>query len=401
MRVALVGLAAGSRFQEMAGVVNPRKQDYCNQHGYDFIHFDRPFDAQRPMPWSKIPAVLRVLPHYDWVLWHDTDTVMWNPHRIETFIQACGDAICLIQGDGLGLNSGVFLIKNVPRAHQFLAEAWRRTDLIHATVWEQAAITELSESESWRSEIRYFTDTEMSPGLQKCFLVPHESGWDSLFLHLAGFHDRRLERLRNLVKLSAVPQGQRLHQTDDLGLFLNRRNMLGRGVAIGVSNPTRARTIMSKWNGARLDVIDPWIERDDIIRTTYEAEERRKTTATLPEWESPQSKLQLHKQLSRRTAQDVPNSSLDFVCIDGAHSAGGFSAELGVWLPKVKSGGLIAGTCGPRTRIPIAEESPPDELSAPVERSSVPQEIQSWCHERDISVGVTADWPEPTWFFTK
>jgi hypothetical protein len=360
MRVALVGLAAGEKFQKFAAIVNPAKQEYCRRFGYDFIHFDQPLDHTRPMPWSKIPAVLQVLPRYDWVLWHDTDAVMWNPYSVRELVADCGDAFMIVQGDGIYLNSGVFLIRNEPRAHQFLSEAWRSTHLIHAATWEQAAITERFEAPQWRSQIRYFGPEAPRHNLQRCFLVPQDGGWNSLFLHLAGFHHHRAERLSNLVRLARLRNEDRLVHAGELGAFLNRRMQTGRGAVVSVGDAQRASAILHTWEGKRLDVVDPWYSARIIDR-----------------------RLQHHALASSQAIQRIPDGSLDFVCLAGAHSAGGMLKELRTWLSKLRPEGDIFGACTPPSRDACA---------------GLPRGLETWCAQQHLPLGITTDWPCPTWY---
>jgi len=44
------------------------KEAYCKKHGYQFIPFDTPIDADRPTAWSKFPAVLKTLPNFDYLV---------------------------------------------------------------------------------------------------------------------------------------------------------------------------------------------------------------------------------------------------------------------------------------------------------------------------------------------
>jgi predicted O-methyltransferase YrrM len=46
---------------------------------------------------------------------------------------------------------------------------------------------------------------------------------------------------------------------------------------------------------------------------------------------------------SLKAAARIPDASLDFVFIDGDHSAEGCAADLKAWAPKVKRGGLLCG----------------------------------------------------------
>ena len=49
------------------------------------------------------------------------------------------------------------------------------------------------------------------------------------------------------------------------------------------------------------------------------------------------------KDYSVEAAKDIPDESLDFVYIDGAHDYDNVKADIKAWAPKVKIGGIIAG----------------------------------------------------------
>lgn len=49
------------------------------------------------------------------------------------------------------------------------------------------------------------------------------------------------------------------------------------------------------------------------------------------------------KKYSVEAAKDVPDGSLDFVYIDGAHDYDNVKADIEAWAPKVRIGGIISG----------------------------------------------------------
>jgi predicted O-methyltransferase YrrM len=49
------------------------------------------------------------------------------------------------------------------------------------------------------------------------------------------------------------------------------------------------------------------------------------------------------KQYSVDAAKDVPDGSLDFVYLDGAHDYKNVKADLEAWTPKVRVGGIVSG----------------------------------------------------------
>jgi hypothetical protein len=51
----------------------------------------------------------------------------------------------------------------------------------------------------------------------------------------------------------------------------------------------------------------------------------------------------IRRQFSVEAAATVPDASLDFIYIDGAHNFANVMADLLAWVPKVQSGGIISG----------------------------------------------------------
>ena len=54
-------------------------------------------------------------------------------------------------------------------------------------------------------------------------------------------------------------------------------------------------------------------------------------------------RIVIHKMVSEEASKAVHDKSLDFVFIDGDHSYDHVRDDIGLWFPKVKTGGLISG----------------------------------------------------------
>jgi hypothetical protein len=76
-KFAMVTCSDGSRinpqrsFEGLMELVTPNKRSYVARHGYEFVDASDVLDKERPPSWSKILAVKKNLPHYDWVFWND------------------------------------------------------------------------------------------------------------------------------------------------------------------------------------------------------------------------------------------------------------------------------------------------------------------------------------------
>ena len=61
----------GRSFDGLLDLVEPNKRNYVQRHGYDYIDASDLVDPSRPPSWSKIIAVRKHLPSFDWVFWND------------------------------------------------------------------------------------------------------------------------------------------------------------------------------------------------------------------------------------------------------------------------------------------------------------------------------------------
>jgi mannan polymerase II complex MNN10 subunit len=200
--MALVTLAHGEHCERLAQLVNPAKQAYCRRHGYDFVHFDELLDPARPPAWSKILAVLDVLPRYDWVCWHDADTLIWNRDAgLQQFVSELDDELLLFQDDPVGLNSGVFFARNSAATFEFFARVYDQTQYTDHFLWEQIAIQHLLET-SCRSLPHRRMAVALPPQLQ-CIYNFHSPPWTAPFLHMAGLRSpERVELVERFVRLA-------------------------------------------------------------------------------------------------------------------------------------------------------------------------------------------------------
>src|SRR5947207_15346542 len=70
------------------------KRTYCDLHGYELIVERGTLDAARPAHWSKLLAIKKYLPDYDWIFWSDHDSlVMAFGKRLE---ELCDDRFDLL-----------------------------------------------------------------------------------------------------------------------------------------------------------------------------------------------------------------------------------------------------------------------------------------------------------------
>ena len=89
------------------------KQAYADTHGYDVIVDGDIIDETRPTSWSKLLAMRKYLPYYDFLLYVDADTLVTNYDiKLEDIVDYGYDQV--LAADRNGLNCGVWLIRNTP-----------------------------------------------------------------------------------------------------------------------------------------------------------------------------------------------------------------------------------------------------------------------------------------------
>lgn len=128
-------------------ITRPIYNLYCNKHNYDFIEYAID-NFDRPASWFKIKALLNTINlNYEYILWCDADTMILNCDYSVSQITRPDKEFYLCQ-DNLGLNCGVFLIKNT----EFMSHFLKTVNTMYPKyannhplggIWEQAAIWEL------------------------------------------------------------------------------------------------------------------------------------------------------------------------------------------------------------------------------------------------------------------
>ncbi len=346
MKIAMVTLSEGDHCRQLADLVRDNKRAYCQRYGYEFIEFHETLDPHRPAAWSKILAVLRVLPNFDWICWCDSDTLIWDPGLgLRRFCSMHLDELLVFQDDSVGLNSGVFLARNDPRTFQFLAKAYDQTQFNAHFLWEQIAIQHLLENSPHRIPHTRLPMVGATAALQSIYNF-HSPPWSGLFLHVAGMRsDHRLDVMERLVRLAKRPMVERVYHRNNLGDFLNSHGLLGEGVEVGVADATYSETILRQWEGRRLHLVDLWgvdPRNRDRSQVTEQLQQSRRITAE-QRMARFGERVRLHALDSIQAAHRFPDDSLDFVYLDADHSEEAVLEDIQTWLPKVRPGGLIAG----------------------------------------------------------
>lgn len=117
--------------------------------------------------------------------------------------------------------------------------------------------------------------------------------------------------------------------------------VLGRGAEVGVERAHFTRRICDALPDVTVYAVDAWQPyagyRDHVSREKLDgffAEAQARVAGT---------RAQLVRGFSVDVAATIPDGFLDWVYLDANHTLPAVIADLAAWVPKVRSGGLIAG----------------------------------------------------------
>ena len=201
MKIAVVSLAYGKAYSACLKPMIERNRQYCETQGYDFIlGGDSIVDKSRPISWSKILVIQKVLADYDWILWVDADAAVMNhsiriDHLFKEFLDR--EKYLILTKDGAkNINFGVFLLKNIKWSFELLKLIWDQKQFINHKWWENRALIHLYFN---NLNVKAYTHLITDNGLRfNCF--PHFNDYKEgdFIIHFAGLRGEVLEENLNL-----------------------------------------------------------------------------------------------------------------------------------------------------------------------------------------------------------
>jgi len=213
MDIAVVTLVAGKEYSKAVRLATKSKEDYSKIHGYDIIvGNDTDVDNSRPVAWSKIPLLRRLLPGYDFVFWSDADAMFVDyQRRLEEFFSGfiASDKMMVVTKDAKNhVNTGNFLLRNNLWSLSLLDEIWQQNQFINHGWWDNAAFIHLLGLHP-----RIAQKVAVVPNHHLPFnSYPHHNDYveGDFIVHFAGVHD--LSRLEQLTVRFYKPLGIQLEQ---------------------------------------------------------------------------------------------------------------------------------------------------------------------------------------------
>ena len=167
-------------------------------------------------------------------------------------------------------------------------------------------------------------------------------------------------------------------------LLLNEWNLLGEGVEVGVCRGIHAEQILSLWPGT-LHLVDPWAKVEGYEEEYDHAANLKETRERMAPYKG---RYYLLRTSSVKAAGKFYDGALDFVYLDANHTYEAVKADLEVWWPKVKPGGMLAGD-----DYGLVDEQWVD-FGHGRTRFGVKRAVDEWAHKvrRNISLDILADW---------
>ena len=143
----------------------------------------------------------------------------------------------------------------------------------------------------------------------------------------------------------SCPPSLRIAQRGDFPGLLNRLNLIGEAVEVGVTRGCFARHILDQWEGKRLHLVDAWrnLPGYPSIDNVNDEEHERRYRDTLARLAGLEDRFLVHRCLSSEAASRFESATLDFVYLDANHRYDAVQEDLSHWYPKLRHGGILAG----------------------------------------------------------
>ena len=203
-------LAIGEDFKRSLAPSLQSKVAYAARHGYTYIQGGTEiWDREKPIAWSKIPFVLRILkdaPEGALIFLSDADVMITNPgKKLEDHVVPLlpEDKDLLMTLDACNnLNSGNMLLRNTAWQRDFWRRVGEQKDLTYHIWWENAAIIRLLQTvETDAVKIQITDDCRRFNAYLEG--IPGRPLWTpgDFLVHFAGVYNlSKMEELQKLVK---------------------------------------------------------------------------------------------------------------------------------------------------------------------------------------------------------
>ena len=140
----------------------------------------------------------------------------------------------------------------------------------------------------------------------------------------------------------------KLKTRGDIPNLLNKLELFGEGVEVGVRRGEFSRYILKNSKLRKLHMVDPWSYQDpkvynDISNQNQTKQERLYYDLKMFMENVYPRRHCIHRGYSVEVSTKFPDDYFDFVYLDARHDYLGMMEDLRAWYPKVREGGLFAG----------------------------------------------------------
>jgi hypothetical protein len=181
-----------------------------------------------------------------------------------------------------------------------------------------------------------------------------------------------------------------LHR-DDLPTLLNYNGLCGKGVEVGVEKGEFSLTILKKWEGQKLYLVDAWrhiADVRDLTNPDHNGQLNNLAHTFMNTYEF-SSRVCIIRELSTIAADLFADESLDFVYLDAAHGYKFVKADLQAWFPKIRKGGLFCGHDYIEDGIKFDSEF------------GVKSAVDEFAAEHKLKLEITKEEFQPSWYIWK
>jgi hypothetical protein len=135
-------------------------------------------------------------------------------------------------------------------------------------------------------------------------------------------------------------------EREGFGEFLNEAGLCGIGVEVGGGSGRFASTLLSKWQGRGVTLVDTWEPQPARVYFDIhnDASKLAAAYASAVKFAEADPRVGLLRMVSPEAASSFVDGSLDWVYLDGNHSYPAVSADLRAWYPKLRPGGVLSGS---------------------------------------------------------
>lgn len=131
---------------------------------------------------------------------------------------------------------------------------------------------------------------------------------------------------------------------DAIGPLLNSCGLTGRAAEIGVLWGGFMRIVLHEWRGDVYYAVDPWERQStDVYREKTDAIDYEQCYRQVRDMAKADNRIIMLRGFSVDMAKALPNETLDWVFIDGNHSARAVLDDMDWWFMKLKPGGVFSG----------------------------------------------------------